>query len=146
VGEISLGGSRLNRFMKDVENVTGRMGEGEAVSPSVETGSVSSTSGAEPVEAINTEGKADDSAKAQESEGVASGQSNPDPWGALLQFGSQLVTALTATNDGDSVSHPWIERDPATGSRSLKVPLPPPETAKRLADALSVLADTLRGR
>ena len=34
--EISLGGSRLNRFMKDVENVTGRMGEGEAVAPAEE--------------------------------------------------------------------------------------------------------------
>jgi hypothetical protein len=37
-GEISLGGSRLNRFMKDVENVTGRMGEGEAVTPAEEVG------------------------------------------------------------------------------------------------------------
>ena len=35
-GEISLGGSRLNRFMKDVENVTGNMGEGEAVTPAEE--------------------------------------------------------------------------------------------------------------
>jgi len=35
-GEISLGGSRLNRFMKDVENVTGRMGEGEAMTPAEE--------------------------------------------------------------------------------------------------------------
>jgi superfamily II DNA/RNA helicase len=147
IGEISLGGSRLNRFMKDVENVTGHMGEGEAVSPSEETGSASSApTGNEPVEVVNTEEKAASGAKAEEAEGPASGQSNSDPWGALLQFGSQLVTALTATNDGDSVSHPWIERDPATGSRSLKVPLPPPETAKRLADALSVLAETLRGR
>lgn len=31
--EVSLGGSRLNRFMKDVESVTGQMGEGEAVTP-----------------------------------------------------------------------------------------------------------------
>src|SRR4051794_1616810 len=35
-GEISLGGSRLNRFMKEVENVTGNMGEGEAVTPAEE--------------------------------------------------------------------------------------------------------------
>src|SRR3989440_9927402 len=35
-GEISLGGSRLNRFMKDVENVTGDMGAGEAVMPAGE--------------------------------------------------------------------------------------------------------------
>ena len=146
IGDISLGGSRLNRFMKDVENVTGHMGEGEAVSPSEETGSVSSSTGDEPVEAINTEEKADAGAKAQEAGEATIGQINSDPWGALLQFGSQLVTALTATNNGESVSHPWIERDPTTGTRSLKVPLPPPETAKRLADALSVLADTLRAR
>jgi hypothetical protein len=146
IGEISLGGSRLNRFMKDVENVTGHMGKGEAISPSEETGSVSSATRDEPVETLNTEGKVDSGTKAQEAEGTTPGQSNSDPWGALLQFGSQLVTALTASNDGESVSHPWIERDPATGTRSLKVPLPPPETAKRLADALSVLADTLRGR
>lgn len=31
-GEISLGGSRLNRFLKDVESVTGTMGAGEAIS------------------------------------------------------------------------------------------------------------------
>ncbi len=30
--EISLGGSRLNCFMKEVERVTGKMGEAEAVS------------------------------------------------------------------------------------------------------------------
>ena len=95
---------------------------------------------------MNIEDKADTDARAQQAEGSTSGQNIPDPWGALLQFGSQLVTALTATNDGASASHLWIERDPATGTRSLKVPLPPPETAKRLADALSVLADTLRGR
>jgi len=39
-GEISLGGSRLNRFMKDVENVTGHMGEGEAVTPAEEVRNV----------------------------------------------------------------------------------------------------------
>lgn len=39
-GEISLGGSRLNRFMKDVENVTGRMGEGEAMTPAEENPAV----------------------------------------------------------------------------------------------------------
>src|SRR3954454_17856327 len=30
-GEISLGGSRLNRFMKDVENVTGGLADGAAI-------------------------------------------------------------------------------------------------------------------
>jgi len=145
-GEISLGGSRLNRFMKDVEKVTGHMGEGEAVSPAEEAGNVAAASGAEPIEAIVAENKNDAGVETQEADDAASGQAAADPWGALLQFGSKLVTALTTADNGGTTPHPWIERDPATGSRSLKVPLPPPETARRLADALLVLADTLRGR
>ena len=117
-GEISLGGSRLNRFMKDVENVTGNMGEGEAVSPAEEAGNVAAASGAEPTVAMDAEDKADVGEKAQADE-AASDQAGADPWGALLQFGSQLVTALTGTDNGGTTSHPWIERDPATGSRSL---------------------------
>ncbi|WP_298139513.1 C-terminal helicase domain-containing protein [Acidiferrobacter sp.] len=35
-GEVSLGGSRLNRFMKEVENVTGRMGEAGEAAPAEE--------------------------------------------------------------------------------------------------------------
>ncbi len=145
-GEISLGGSRLNRFMKDVENVTGRMGEGEAVSPAEEAGNVAAASGAEPTEAMAAEDKADSGVKAQKTDGTAPDQISADPWGALLQFGAQLVTALRATDNGEATPLPWIERDPATGARNLKLPLPPPETAKRLADALSVLADALRGK
>ena len=144
-GGISLGGSRLNRFMKDVENVTGHMGEGEAVTLAEEAGNVAAASGEEPIEEMTTEDKTDVGVKVQETDDVAPSQANADPWGALLQFGSQLVTALAATDNERTTPHPWIERDPATGSRSLKVPLPPPETAKRLADALTVLADTLRG-
>jgi hypothetical protein len=93
-----------------------------------------------------TDDKADVGMEAQKADGSAPSQASADPWGALLQFGSQLVTALKATDNGGAAPHPWIERDPATGSRSLKLPLPPPETAKKIADALSVLADALRGR
>jgi hypothetical protein len=63
----------------------------------------------------------------------------------LLQAGTQLASALRAAGDGEATSHPWLERDPATGAGSLRLPLPPPETARRLADALSVIADSLRG-
>jgi hypothetical protein len=52
-GEISLGGSRLTRFMKDVENVTGHMGEGEAVTPAEEVGNFVTTEDATSVEATN---------------------------------------------------------------------------------------------
>ena len=145
-GEISLGGSRLNRFMKEVENVTGRMGEGEAVTPAEEVG--------------NSNVTADDAGAAEETKADADidagdiarwyGSAAPlseigaDPWRALVQVGVQFVAALTAANNPNAPAHPWIEHDPATGVRSLKMPLPPPETARQIADALSALADGLR--
>ena len=146
--EISLGGSRLNRFMKDVENVTGRMGESEAVTPAEEVGnSVVTADAGGPAE----EAKIDASIGADEI-AHANGPTPPrrdaesDPWLALVQVGAQFVAALAAANDPKAPAHPWIERDPATGVRSLNMPLPPPETARHLADALSALADGLRGR
>lgn len=146
-GEISLGGSRLNRFMKEVENVTGRMGESEAVTPAEEV--------AHSVVANDNAGSAaDDTADADigadeiaASIGPALPRSDPgaDPWLALVQVGTQFAAAVAAAGDSTAPAHPWVECDPATGVRSLKMPLPPPETARQLAAALSALADGLRG-
>jgi len=148
-GEISLGGSRLNRFMKDVENVTGHMGEGEAVTPAEEAEGIAAATEATPVQAesANVAFGTDEATVTGGTEvSEVPAQTHADPWQALVQVGAQLISALTAANDPAAPPHPWIERDPSTGVRSLKVPLPPPETARRLADALSVLAETLRGR
>jgi hypothetical protein len=60
-------------------------------------------------------------------------------------LGTLFGTALAAAGAPNAQAHPWIERDAATGTQSLKVPLLPPETARRLADMLSTLADSLRG-
>jgi superfamily II DNA or RNA helicase len=146
-GEISLGGSRLNRFMKEVENVTGHMGEGEAVTPAeevksgvaaddaalVENADVDETIGAAEVAAARTGGSA------AQLRGSA-----PDPWQSLMQVGAQFIAALAAAHESDAAEHPWIERNPVTGAQSLKIPLPPPETARHLANALSALAGSLR--
>lgn len=67
-----------------------------------------------------------------------------DPWQALAQVGMQFVSALTAANDPNAPAHPWIERDPTTGARNLKVPLPPPETMRRLGDSLLLPVGALR--
>jgi hypothetical protein len=144
-GEISLGGSRLNRFMKDVENVTGGMSEGQTVPTAEEVGNLVTDDAAGSMEDVSADGAGE----------VAIGRSNgtkvprnsgPDPWQALVQVGGQFIAALAAANDPDAAAHPWIERDPATGVQNLKMPLPSPETAKQLADALSALADSLRAR
>ncbi len=143
--EISLGGSRLSRFMKEVENVTGRMGEGETMAPAEEAVSVA----AAPRDVLVEPSVLDEAVitgSARQAAATTTSEPSADPWGALLQVGKQLVAALIAADDASTASHPWIERDPITGARSLKVPLPPPETAQRLADALSAIAVSLRGK
>ncbi|MBP6719247.1 MAG: DEAD/DEAH box helicase family protein [Rhodoferax sp.] len=156
LGEISLGGSRLNRFMKDVENVTGRMGEGESMPPAEEAANVAGATpapspatgeptGGAPNTAASVAGSVDDALDAAEDPPlVAPSPATPDPWSALLQVGLQLVSALSAPEDGASTPHPWITRDTTTGARSLKLPLPSPETANRLADTLAAMASALR--
>ncbi|MGB8398319.1 DEAD/DEAH box helicase [Bradyrhizobium sp.] len=148
-GEISLGGSRLSRFMKDVESVTGRMGEGEAVTPAEEVNNIGKADGAAAAEDVgaDVEISAGEIAAARTDGPRASPRDmGSDPWQALMQVGAQFVAALAAANNPTAAAHPWIERDPATGAQSLKMPLPAPETARQLANALSALADGLRGR
>ncbi len=144
-GEISLGGSRLNRFMKDVENVTGRMGEGEAMVPMEEAASVAAAPEEARANALpdETRGVASDSAPPANASEIPAPTASPDSWSGLLQMGAELVSALTASDAG-AATHPWVERDPATGARSLKVPLPPPEMVQRLADALAAFSDALQ--
>jgi Helicase conserved C-terminal domain len=147
-GDISLGGSRLSRFMKDVENVTGRMGEGEAMAAAEEAQEAISTAAAAAEVPIDT-AAADEifgtEDTAPEAVDTAPQAATADPWAALLQVGAQFASALVASADASTAPHPWIEHDPATGARSLKVPLPPPETTRRLADLLSAIAGSLRG-
>lgn len=165
--EISLGGSRLNRFMKDVENVTGQMGEGETMTaaeeasplddvPLVESGPEGEAFAADaPAATLGevdaglagaTARAASDSSPPVASASPAESAPRADPWATILEVGVQFVTALAAADAGSAAPHPWIERDPATGTRSLKLPLPPPETVSRLADTLAALAETLRRR
>jgi hypothetical protein len=145
--EISLGGSRLSRFMKDVEKVTGHMGEGAPMTPTEEVTNIVSADDTRTAEGIDTDVDADGMAIARiEAAKTPPRDAAPDPWQALAQVGAQFIAALAAANDPDAAAHPWIERDPATGTPSLKMPLPPPETTRQLANVLSVLADSLRRR
>jgi hypothetical protein len=148
-GEISLGGSRLNRFMKEVENVTGSMGEGEAVTPAEEVTIGVAADGAGIEDEVNADANigAGEVAITPTNGSVAPPRNKaPDPWQALVQVGEQFIAALVAAHNPDAAAHPWIERDGATGAQNLKIPLPAPETARQLANALSALADSLRGK
>jgi SNF2-related domain/Helicase conserved C-terminal domain len=144
--EISLGGSRLNRFMKDVENVTGRMGEGEAVTPAEELRNTVTAYDVGSAEGANADvnGASEMTIARADAAGAPPPAAGPGPWQALVQVGTQFIAALAAANKPNAPAHPWIERDPATGEQNLKMPLPPPETTRQLAKALSALADSLR--
>ncbi|MGO4569725.1 DEAD/DEAH box helicase [Rhizobium sp. 2YAF20] len=143
--EISLGGSRLSRFMKDVEIVTGRMGEAGAVTPAEEVGNISAADDAGSRGHANADAGETAIAPAERA-GASSRDAGPDPWQVLMQVGAQFIAALATANNPSAPAHPWIERDPDTGAQNLKMPLPPPETTRQLADSLSTLADMLRGK
>ncbi len=161
-GEVSLGGSRLSRFMKDIESVTGQMGEGEVMTQAEEavgtvppedtvpepTEAHSVTEPASEAEATDNGGEtaAQDEALAEASTPPATPPGGADPWQALVHVGAQLVSALAAGNDPSAPAHPWVERDPASGARHLKLPMPSPETARQLGDALAALAAVLKAR
>jgi hypothetical protein len=135
--------------MKDVENVTGRMGEGEAVTPAEEVRNIVTADDAGSGEDVNADVNIDAGEMAiveVAGAGASPRDAGPDPWQALVQVGAQFIAALAAANDPSAPAHPWIERDPATGAQNLKMPLPPPETARQLANALLALADSLRGK
>ena len=132
LNEVALGGSRLTRFIKEVESVTG-------------TGAVAE---AEPVTAAEEKGETEVAPEVAAPEVEVEAPTSPaasaaDPWAALVEVGSELLTALTGGTAGTG-SAARIERDPATGAVSLRFPLPPPETTRRLADALGTLAQLLR--
>ena len=141
VGEISLGGSRLNRFMKDVENVTGHMGGGDTLTPDEEFPLPTTA----PVAAGAMPDQASEPPVAPLPETSAPAPAAPpDPWGALVEVGTQLLAALASGHDAQAPAHPWVEQDERTGARHLRIPMPPPATANRLADALGALAQALR--
>jgi hypothetical protein len=144
-GEISLGGSRLNRFLKDVESVTGTMDASEAISPGEEAGGGDDAASGQPAAAVDADPVVGAGAPAGEG-GQRLGDASPDPWHALLQMGAQFIGAIAASNGSGAIAHPWIERDPNTGRENLKLPLPSPEMARQLADVLSAVAESLRGR
>ncbi len=150
--EIALGGSRLSRFMNDVENVTGNIGGAEMMTVAEQATSVASAAPELPADMAGIELNAATSDRAWEGDAYSEQAVAPtpqdaavDPWAVLLQAGVQLAGVLRAVGDDQAPAHPWLERDPVSGACSLRLPMPPSQTARRLAEALTAIADSLRG-
>ncbi|HET6158610.1 MAG TPA: DEAD/DEAH box helicase [Dongiaceae bacterium] len=143
-GEISLGGSRLNRFMKDVENVTAHMGEGEVLTPDEEAGGTAAGGACGDDSGAGAAAPVSEAVERLDEAAAPAPEADGNPWQVLLNFGAQFVAALVAANDPAAAARPSIESDPVTGARHLKMPLPGPEAVGQLADAFSAIAETLR--
>jgi len=163
--EISMGGSRLNRFMKDVESVTGKILPSEpltAAEASAAAGDLDAVADAKPATPqADTSPTASDSKIDVNAELVAdrvdativdaaavamhaAPTAALDPWASLLAFGTELVAALVPGEAGKANAHPWLEQDRTTGKTSLKLPMPGAETTRKLADILTSVAELLR--
>ena len=66
-----------------------------------------------------------------------------DLWAPLLAAGARFIGEIVATAQEGTPS-PWVETDPATGQRHLRVPLPAPQDVQRIADGLLKLLTGLR--
>jgi superfamily II DNA or RNA helicase len=136
---VSMQGTRLARFMKSVDEVTGAMGEAEIVAATPVTDAPNDPS----------QDTAQTSADGIEAPGQPAETQPTDPWAPLIDAGLKLVESLTtaSASNGNKQSNgasAWIETDSVTRRSYLKLPIPEPASVQRLADALSGLLSGLR--
>lgn len=144
--EICLGGSRLEKFMANVQAVTAKASEGTA--PDVAKGNVAKeqvttdNSVADPAGSANEAAAPRSAAITQAGGGTGPG----DAWQPLLVMAQQLLKELAqpvaaGTQAGGS-QRTLLRRDPTTGESYLHVPVPSEDKMARLLDALrDVLAN-----
>ncbi len=141
--EVFLGGTRLKRFMDSVESASSAVPDIPPLSPEEAVDIVAAPS-------------------QQEDDSVTESISTPvapvvdDVWGPLLDAGRALLAgvtgALSASGSGESPNKPpasgpiRIERDPHTGTRSLKLALPSDEVLAKAVPLLKALGEMLSGR
>ncbi|MBK6864840.1 MAG: DEAD/DEAH box helicase [Ideonella sp.] len=149
--EVFLQGTRLSQFMKSVEQVAGAMGESESdadvdAEPPLAAGAgAASAMPADPAPVQAQDDAAPDArAQAETSPAGAASATQPgegaaDPWAAILEAGAALLQGLaearSAGGAGPTAAPFAIERDPATGRASVRLPLPDAAVLQRLARA-----------
>jgi hypothetical protein len=138
--EVFLGGSRLTRFMENVERVTAGISAPVVEGPA-------EPAAAEP--AATEDGIIDGDGDVM----AAPAEARPavDPLTSLLRTGLDLLTQVaSATDTGESTtratpSSPFERiRDERSGQSYLKIRMPEPEVVDRVAQALQALLESLR--
>ncbi|MBL8328688.1 MAG: DEAD/DEAH box helicase [Rubrivivax sp.] len=165
---VFMNGTRLSKFMESVDEVAGAMGcaEDAVTVPASERAAASPPLAAEQEGEPRQDGHPTEGGLSAQDTRVsaligdtpvnpgARPASEPDPgqadpWAPLLEAGLQWLASLTdaaAPAEGAQAPGsraPRITIDPATGQRSLNLPLPDPATIRRLAEGLKGLLDRL---
>ncbi|MDJ0861705.1 MAG: DEAD/DEAH box helicase [Gammaproteobacteria bacterium] len=127
--QVHLGGSRLARFMESVERATGQPVADPPPLVPVDSRAVGAADGESAGEI--TDGTAD-----RPLEGDA--DHNRDPWQPLLAFAQTLLTEMAepSRRQQRQSSSGMVRRDPQTGERYLRLPVPDQDKITRLLDAL----------
>ena len=155
---IALEGTKLTRFMENVENVIdGRAGEPDAdprrattrppeptlpAAPEPTTASAPAHDGGSPRPEqadrdtdrdSDRDTESDNARTAPEPQASAAGGPTADPWQPLLALGARVLGELAQENTDGQLR---VEQDPQTGQRYLKLPVPDPGAVRQLVDAL----------
>ncbi len=162
--DVFMGGTRLNRFMKGVEEVTGSISDAP-ISTSAETNAAEPADWEESsVRQYGERDKLDTHSHSQPSGGnaadgrdiirEAAASSSENPWTGLLQQGAALLQHLAAASStANGAGTPaaaslkgqsFIHRDASTGEPYLRIPMPKPEVLDQALRTLSALLDSLR--
>ena len=130
--EVFMQGTRLSQFMHSVEAVAGSMGEADA--DGVDAGTAAMAVATAPADASPMTQPA-----ADRPDSPTRAAEPADPWAAILEAGAAMLQGLaSARAAGGPVAGaaPFtIERDPATGQASIRLPLPDAAVLQRLARA-----------
>lgn len=139
--EVSLGGSRLKRFMESVE---------------VATSTISDTAIEAPVDDSDSDNTSDEGAsdRRPDERALALPAATPDPWAGLMQSGLALLEQFAATAksappgmSGERAPTGDLSRflahDKTTGETFVRLPMPSPEVVNAGLQALGRLLESL---
>lgn len=160
--DVLMGGTRLNRFMKGVEEVTGSISdaplptttEPDAAEPADWDESSVSQPGEAAGPGASRSGGANTVADRRDGLLEAAASASENTWTGLLQQGAALLqdlaAAASATNGAETAAsasikdQSFIRRDASTGESYLRIPMPTPEVLDQALRTLSTLLDSLR--
>jgi superfamily II DNA or RNA helicase len=139
--EVFLHGTRLSKFMENVEEVTRTVAttpveidDAEAAQEEARQGAPAPGSEIPP----ETEALSVSATEAAPTPGAADTDRSPsaNPWAPLLEAGLHFLDELARAGQPGQTASSLLEIDPKTGRSWLKLPVPEPATLQRLADGL----------